>query len=399
MSEQHPSYSYLSGRTSGYFSVLGVLLALVAAGLAAAHYMDVNGHWVTGMNNHVVWGLPHVFAIYLILLASGVLNVAGLASVFQLDVYKPLSRISAGLAICLLVGGLSVLVLDLGRPERIIEAMTYYNFRSVFTWNVFLYSGFIVVCAAYLATMLDRRYADWNRAVGKLAMVWRFILTSGTGFIFGFLVARNGYDAALLAPLFVTLSLSIGLAMFLLVTLCACVFAGRRLSDQLVARMTRLLCQLVLITLYMTAVMHVANNYVQEHAAFEEFVLTHGGYAVLFWIGYVIFGSLVPVAMLRSPMRQSRGMVLIACALIALGGWSLVYVVVIAGQAFPVDVVYGFEVLSSTFSDGQIAPYSPGLPEWLLGLGGLSFGLLSFLLMARVLPLFPDADPRTSNRM
>ena len=42
--------------------------------------------------------------------------------------------------------------------------------------------------------------------------------------------------------------------------------------------------------------------------------------------------------------------------------------------------------------DGQIAPYSPSLPEWLLGLGGLAFGILAFAVLARVLPLFPDAD-------
>ena len=34
-----------------------------------------------------------------------------------------------------------VLMLDLGRPDRLIVAATHYNFKSVFAWNVFLYSG------------------------------------------------------------------------------------------------------------------------------------------------------------------------------------------------------------------------------------------------------------------
>ena len=34
-----------------------------------------------------------------------------------------------------------VLMLDLGRPDRLIVAATHYNFTSVFAWNVFLYSG------------------------------------------------------------------------------------------------------------------------------------------------------------------------------------------------------------------------------------------------------------------
>ena len=53
----------------------------------------------------------------------------------------------------LLVGGLLVLVLDLGRPDRLIIAMTYYNFKSIFAWNIFLYTGLLVVVAVYLWMM------------------------------------------------------------------------------------------------------------------------------------------------------------------------------------------------------------------------------------------------------
>ena len=38
---------------------------------------------------------------------------------------------------------------------------------------------------------------------GIAALVWRFVLTTGTGSIFGFLVARQAYQSALLAPLFI----------------------------------------------------------------------------------------------------------------------------------------------------------------------------------------------------
>ena len=36
-----------------------------------------------------------------------------------------------------------VLMLDLGRPERLIVATTHYNFKSIFAWNVFLYTGMV----------------------------------------------------------------------------------------------------------------------------------------------------------------------------------------------------------------------------------------------------------------
>src|SRR3970282_1255280 len=209
-------YSEIEGRSPGFYALRSMLGALVLAGLGAAWFMEHNGHYVTGMSNRIVWGMPHVFAIFLIVAASGVLNVASIASVFGRDLYKPLARLSGLLAITLLAGGLAVLVLDLGRPERLIVAMTHYNFKSIFAWNIFLYTGFYAIVAVYLWTMFERRMNRPTKPAGLLAFVWRLVLTTGTGSIFGFLVAREPYASALLAPLFIVMSFSFGLAIFVL---------------------------------------------------------------------------------------------------------------------------------------------------------------------------------------
>ena len=59
-------------------------------------------------------GLPHVFAVFLIVAASGVQRRLHRFSV-QPEMYKPLAPLSAVLALALMLGGLLVLVLDLGR--------------------------------------------------------------------------------------------------------------------------------------------------------------------------------------------------------------------------------------------------------------------------------------------
>src|SRR3990170_8995406 len=116
------AYREIDGQSRGYYALLGAFGALTLAGLASAYYMEHHGHIVTGMTNQIVWGMPHVFAVFLIVAASGVLNVASIASVFGRKFYKPLARLSGLLAVTLLAGGLAVLMLDLGRPERMIVA-------------------------------------------------------------------------------------------------------------------------------------------------------------------------------------------------------------------------------------------------------------------------------------
>ncbi|MFN7863214.1 MAG: NrfD/PsrC family molybdoenzyme membrane anchor subunit, partial [Curvibacter sp.] len=120
-----------------------------------------------------VWGLPHVFAVFLVVAASGALNVASVAGVFGKKAYKPLAPLSGLLAIALLVGGLCVLMLDLGRPDRLIVAMTHYNFKSIFAWNIFLYTGFLAVVAVYLWTMFERRLNAHTAPVGSLIATTR----------------------------------------------------------------------------------------------------------------------------------------------------------------------------------------------------------------------------------
>jgi Ni/Fe-hydrogenase subunit HybB-like protein len=234
-------YREIDGRSGGFYVLVATLGIFIAAGLAAAWTMEHQGHHITGMTNRIVWGTPHVFAVFLIVAASGALNVASIASVFGRELYKPLARLSGLLALTLLAGGLAVLVLDLGRPDRLIVAMTHYNFKSIFAWNIFLYTGFFAVVALYLWTMFERRMNRHSERVGLVAFVWRLVLTTGTGSIFGFLVAREPYASALLAPVFIVMSFSFGLAIFVLVLMAACRWTGRELGDVVLRRLGNLL--------------------------------------------------------------------------------------------------------------------------------------------------------------
>lgn len=377
------------------YRALLLLLAVVAAlGIAAAHHMDVEGHQVSGMNNQVVWGLPHVFAIFLIVAASGALNLASLASVFGKAEYKPLARFSAVLSVALLIGGLAILLLDLGRPERLIVAITHYNFKSIFAWNIILYSGFIVIVLAYLWLMMERRLQHWSRPIGIFALGWRLVLTSGTGSIFGFLVAREAYDSALLAPMFIVMSFAFGLAVFILLLLLSFRLDARQLDASHLHRLRKLLGLFVAAILYFVILFHLTKLYGSRNHDFERFILLEGGvYSWLFWLLQIGLGSLLPLLLVYAPrLRQSQTSLVLACGLVILGGFAQLYVIIIGGQAFPLDMFPGYQVESSFF-DGVIGSYSPSLWEILLACGGATIAILIALLGLRVLPILPQSLP------
>ena len=386
------AYREIEGRSMRFWLLAAGLALLAALGLLAAHMMEERGHVITGMTNQIVWGMPHVFAVFLIVAASGALNVASIASVFGKAPYKPLAPLSGLLALALLAGGLVVLVLDLGRPERLIVAMTHYNITSIFAWNVFLYTGFAAVVAVYLWTMLERRMNRHSLPAGVVALLWRLLLTTGTGSIFGFLVARETYDSALLAPLFIALSFSYGLAIYLLTLLATYRGTGRTLGDTVLARLARLQAIFVAGALYFVALFHVTNLYFAERREVERFLLLDGGlHTWLFWLGEVVAGSLVPLALLFHPrLGRSPRAIAIAAALVALGGIGQMYVTIIGGQAYPLALFPGMEVASS-FYDGVAHAYAPSAPELMLGVGGVAMAALVVLFAVKLLPFVPES--------
>ena len=378
--------------TRGFYllTMLGALI--VAMGLASAHYMEEHGHIVTGMNNQIVWGMPHVFAIFMIVSASGVLNVASIGSVFGQKPYKARAPLSGLLSIALLAGGLTVLMLDLGRPDRVIVAATHYNPTSVFAWNVLLYSGLFAFVGIYLWTLMEKRMNAWSKPAGLVVFVWRIILTTGTGMIFAFLVARQAYGTAILPPLFIVMSFAWGLAVFYIVQAALYGWNGLELDAAILKRMKNLLALFVASVIYLVAAYHLTNLYFAKQAEFEKFILLEGGiYPLLFWGGYFFLGSLVPLFLVYFPGMGASRHVLFASLLVVAGSFCLLYVFIIGGQAFPLSIFPGYEVMS-TFGDGQIANYTPSLPEILLGIGGLGVAFLITTVGVRALNFLPKDE-------
>ena len=367
-----------------------LLAAFVAAAGLSVLYVEHHGHIVTGMNNQIVWGLPHVFAILLIVAASGALNVASIASVFSNNAYKPMARFSSLTAMALLAGGLAVLVLDLGRPDRLLVAMTTYNFSSIFAWNVILYTGFMGIVAVYLALQMNRVNYKWTRAAGITAFFWRLALTTGTGSIFGWLVARPGYDAAIMAPLFIAMSFAFGLAVFMLCLILVFKLSDREIGDGILERKTRLLGIFVALVGYFTAVQHLTALYAAEHSGFETFILRDGGiFTTLFWLGQIGIGMILPLILIYGlPNWEAKSRAVLVSVLIVIGGFCQLYVILIGGQAYPMEIFPGYTVVSS-FGDGQVASYSPSIYELALGLGGVALTLLMIGAGSKVLRVLP----------
>jgi molybdopterin-containing oxidoreductase family membrane subunit len=90
------------------------------------------------------------------------------------------------------------------------------------------------------------------------------------------------------------------------------------------------------------------------------------------------------------PFGEQRRWTVVGAALVAVGGLGQMYVTIIGGQAYPLEMFPGMEMQSSFF-DGAVAHYAPSPPEVALGVSGIAIALLLTLLAIKVLPFVPKS--------
>lgn len=392
-------FTTINGKSFGMYFLLAVLAVLSAAGMYATYAMFSQGHYITGMNNQIPWGLPIVVAIYCIGLSAGSLVLSALSAVFGQKEFKPFARIAVFVAALLLVGSLLSIILDWGRPDRVILPFLYLNPRSIFSWNGFLYSSYILICIVYLWAMFTGR-DRWIKPMGILAVIWAVGVHSGTGAIFGFINARELYHSPLASPTFVTAALSSGTALMILILVSTFKATGRYLDDRLIIGLAKLLGPFILVVLYFVIVEYVVRLYTPSTCEPTSFVLFGGNaYTYIFWVGLIFLGSIVPCIILFNPItKNSICWIMFASLLVIMGVFCERLIFVLPGQVFPLNLFPDMEITSS-FMDGVITWYHVSLAEIAQGVGILSIVAILYVIGLKLFALLPTEARHMENEL
>ena len=194
------------------------------------------------------------------------------------------------------------------------------------------------------------------------------------------------------APMFIAMSLSFGTAVTLLAIMLVSRLGQVPVSHEILTRLRTLLAYFVVAVASFVAIDHLTRMYAAGHTEVEMFLLVEGGiYPWLFWVGQGLLGTVIPVILLLTPRFAGASQTVVASLLVLLGAFAQLYVLIIGGQAFPMDIFPGYTE-KSTYYDGVVAGYAPSLPELALGLGGIGLAILIALVAIRVLPFLPQGS-------
>lgn len=369
--------------------------ALALVGIGVYVYQLMFGLGITGMNNSTSWGLYLTCFMFFVGLSAGGLIVASSASIFGIKKYKAvaLPAVICSL-VCICCAGICVLV-DLGGIQRVWRMFTGLNFMSPLAWDMIVITCYLVINLVYLYFMCSKK-AD----PAKVAVVSRFALPvailvhSVTAWIFGLEIAREAWNTAILAPIFVASALDSGLALLILALFGLKAKGVFDTSKELFTSLAGLLCTCIAVDAYFIGceILTTAYNGTEGGMAVIN-TLLFGGTAPFFWFE-VIFGLIAPFCLLLfAKNRQNMKVVGAASALVVAGVFCKRCWLMFTGFATP-NIIGGNGITLGTVAAQQggmadmwsvMGVYAPTVPEVVITVGIFALGICAFTVLCHKL--------------
>jgi len=287
------------------------------------------------VEDFIAW--PIWIAIYLFFggVSAGSFAVAAFSDLYGGEKYRHFARIAAYSAPVPIILGLLLLIFDLGMPFTFWRLLVYPNFSSVMSLGVFLLGIYTPVCIVYAYLLASQKNKPYKKPEGlQKFLAWGGIALANLVAIYTALLLQQAavnviWATSILPVLFVVSGFSTGIA---LTTLVACYTAP---EDSHEAITTWSKCDFFLngSKLIVVALMIMAWAWAPGgEVAMQNVVL--GGYAVTFWVGFVLLGLVAPfrIAWIEMEGRGTIQLTVIAAVCSLLGGYLLRHVILFAGQ-------------------------------------------------------------------
>ncbi len=378
----------LDSATSGgrrYHVWMGTLTLVMLVGAYAYWVQLRDGLQVTGMTDHVSWGLYISNFTFLVGLAAAAVMLVLPAYILEDVDFSRAVLVAEGVAVSALSMCLAFVVVDIGNPLaswHLAPLLGLLNFpRSLLAWDVVVLNVYLALNLAIPLYILYNHYA--GRTVEKssylpfmyLSVFWAVSIHMVTAFLLAGLPARPFWNSALLGPRFLASAFTAGPAfMILLLGLIRSETAYEIRDDtiQKLALITVVAAQINLIML--GSELFYKFYFPTEHSINAEYLFfgIDGHNALVPWVWTAIGMNLLATAILTAhPLRRNLKWLMPACLVLFIAIW------IEKGLGL---VIPGF--VPSPL--GEIVEYVPTWVELSVTAGIFAMGLFILTVLVRV---------------
>jgi Ni/Fe-hydrogenase subunit HybB-like protein len=408
----------LQPRKFGFFGQVWTILLgiIILNGLVSYYFQLRNGLSVTAMSNYVSWGIyisNFVFFVAISLVGSLI------SAILKLSHAKwsiPLTRIAEIIAVAAITFAGLIIIVDMGRPDRILNLFIYGRIQSPIVWDVLVVSTYLLISILLLyipllpdlALLRDKmknipkwqhqlykivslnwrgskeQYAILHKSVNGLAVIIIPIalgIHTVTSWLFASTL-RGGWNSTNFGPYFVAGAFVVGAAGVI-----ALMYVARKyyrlenyLTDDIFDKMGKLLVMLTLVYTYFTINEYLTPAFKMmggERSLIEDLFI--GQFARMFW-GVQFFGVFIPVIVLLFKNGRKPLPLFIMANMVIVGAWFKRYLIVIPTLFHPYLPAIKQNGVPFTIQ------YFPTWHEWSITFASLAGALMIITILFRYLP-------------
>ena len=380
--------SAIHSATSGgrrYHLWMGALTVVMLLGAYAYSIQLRYGLSVTGMNDHVSWGLYISNFTFLVGLAAAAMMLVLPAYILKDVDFARAVLMAEAVAVAALVMCLSFVVVDIGNPLggwHLMPGIGFLNWpRSLLAWDVLVLNGYLALNLAIpfyiLYTRFSGRQPDKRKYIPWMyvAVMWAVSIHLVTAFLLAGLPARPFWNTALLGPRFLASAFTAGPAFVILLLSLIRRETKYEISDGAFSKLALITTAAAQVNLVMLISELFYKFYSPTHHGINARYLFFGigeHNALVPWIWAAIaVNAVATVALMIHPIRRNRRWLALASAALFIGIW------VEKGIGL---VVPGF--VPSPL--GEIVEYTPTLVEIGVTAGVWALGLFVLTVLVRV---------------
>ena len=167
-------------RSSFYYLALA-LLGVGSFGFFAWLWQLRRGLGVTGLNVPVYWGVYITNFVFFIGISHAGTLISAILRLVDAEWRRSITRAAEVITVLVLFFGVGSVIMDLGRPDRLLNVLRHPNFRSPLLWDVCSISVYLTASTIYLYLPLIPDLALLRDHAGKYTALYRFLAIGWQG--------------------------------------------------------------------------------------------------------------------------------------------------------------------------------------------------------------------------
>ncbi len=364
-----------------YYTLLAVLGGLVLIGFLVYLRQLSFGLGITGMGRDVSWGFYIAQFTYLVGVAASAVMVV---LPYYLHDYKAFGRVTVlgeFLAVAAVIMCILFIVMDLGRPDRILNVLKYPTPNSVLFWDMLVLNGylFLNIIIGWNVLEAERHQApppSWLKPLIYLSIPWAPSIHTVTAFLYAGLPGRGYWLTAIMAPRFLSSAFAAGPSLLVLLCLLVRKYTKFDPGKEQIQSLAKIVSYAILINVFFffCELFTVFYSQIPEHMLHFQYLFygLDGKARMVPWMWFAITGmSVAAILMVFPKIRQNETTLAMTCGLIVITTYIDKGLGLMTGGFVPSPLE-------------KVTEYWPTVPEAIITLGVWALGFLILTVLYKV---------------